>query len=86
LPHFTEINYAMPLSFTTVNLDAWNALDSATQKAVLEAAAETEARQWQALDGRIAKNYERMRENGMAITRTVSSARSPRASRQRRRR
>src|SRR3989449_586761 len=23
LPHFTEINYAMPLSLTTVNLDAW---------------------------------------------------------------
>src|SRR2546428_13827934 len=74
LPHFTEINYAMPLSLTTVNLDAWNALDSATQNAVLEAAAETETRQWQALDGRIAKNYERMRENGMAITRTVSPA------------
>jgi TRAP-type C4-dicarboxylate transport system substrate-binding protein len=72
LPHFTEINYAMPLSLTTVNLDAWNALDAATQKAVLQAAAETEARQWQALDGRLAKNYERMRENGMTITRDVS--------------
>src|SRR6266581_6021248 len=74
LPHFTEINYAMPLSLTTVNLDAWNALDAATQKAVLEAAAETEARQWQALDGRLTKNYQRMRENGMTITREVSPA------------
>ncbi len=74
LPHFTEINYAMPLSLTTVNLGAWNALDAATQKAVLEAAAETEARQWQALDGRLAKNYDRMRENGMTITREVSPA------------
>src|SRR5207302_381439 len=74
LPHFTEINYAMPLSLTTVNLGAWNALDAAMQKAVLEAAAETEARQWQALDGRLAKNYERMRENGMTITREVSPA------------
>ena len=74
LPHFTEINYAMPLSLTTVNLDAWNALDAATQKAVLEAAAETETRQWQALDGRLTKNYERMRENGMTITREVSPA------------
>ena len=78
LPHFTEINYAMPLSLTTVNLDAWNALDAATQKALLEAAAETETRQWQALDGRLAKNYERMRENGMTITREVSTP-SPRA-------
>jgi TRAP-type C4-dicarboxylate transport system substrate-binding protein len=74
LPQFTEINYAMPLSFTTVNLDAWNALDAATKRAVLDAAAETEARQWQALEGRLAKNYERMRENGMAITRSVSPA------------
>jgi TRAP-type C4-dicarboxylate transport system substrate-binding protein len=74
LPHFTEINYAMPLSLTTVNLDAWNALDAATQRAVLGAAAETEARQWQALDGRLAKNYERMRENGMTITREMSPA------------
>ena len=74
LPYFTEINYAMPLSLTTVNLDAWNALDAATQKAVLQAAAETEARQWQALDGRLAKNYERMHENGMTITREVSPA------------
>jgi len=74
LPHFTEINYAMPLSLTTVNLDVWNALDAATQKAVLEAAAETESRQWQALEGRLGKNYERMRENGMTITREVSPA------------
>lgn len=74
LPHFTEITYAMPLSLTTVNLDAWNALDPATQKAVLDAAAETETRQWQALEGRLAKNYERMRENGMTITRELSPA------------
>ena len=74
LPHFTEINYAVPLSLTTVNLDTWNVLDAATQKAVLDAAADTEARQWQALAGRLAKNYERMRENGMTITREVSPA------------
>jgi len=74
LPHFTEINYAMPISLTTVNLDAWNALDPQTQKAVLDAAAETETRQWQALTGRLAKNYDRMRENGMTITLSVSPA------------
>jgi len=74
LPQFTEINYAVPLSLATVNLDRWNALDAAAQKAVLEAAAETDARQWQAMQGRVAMNYERMRENGMAITTTVSPA------------
>ena len=31
LPRFTEINYAIPLSFTTVNLDRWNSLDDATR-------------------------------------------------------
>jgi TRAP-type C4-dicarboxylate transport system substrate-binding protein len=50
-----------------VNLDKWNALDAPTRREVLEAAAETEARQWKALEGRIAQNYARMRENGMAI-------------------
>jgi TRAP-type transport system periplasmic protein len=74
LPAFTEINYAMPLSLATVNLDAWNMLDAAAQKAVLDAAAETEARQWQALGGRVAQNYERMRANGMSITQTVAAA------------
>ncbi len=38
----------------------------------LVAAGATEARQWQALDGRLAKNYEQMREKGMTITREVS--------------
>ena len=67
LPRFTEIQYAIPLSFTTVNLDKWNALDALTRREVQEAAAETEARQWKAIEGRIAQNYARMRENGMAI-------------------
>jgi TRAP-type C4-dicarboxylate transport system substrate-binding protein len=74
LPAFTEINYAMPLSLATVNLDAWNALDAATQRAVIDAAAATEERQWQALGGRVAQNYERMRANGMSIAQTVTPA------------
>src|SRR5437588_218649 len=53
LPRFTAINYAIPLSFTTVNADRWKALDDATRDALMEAAAETEARQWRALDGRL---------------------------------
>src|SRR5208283_851192 len=35
LSQFTEINYAVPLSLTTVNLDAWNALDATVQSAVI---------------------------------------------------
>src|SRR5258706_22155 len=74
LPRFTEINYAVPLSFTTVNLARWKALDDDTRKAIENAAAETEARQWQALEGRLAQNYARMRENGMAIDTVVAPA------------
>lgn len=74
LSQFTEINYAVPLSLTSVNLDAWNALDPAVQSAVIAAAAETEAHQWQSLEGRIASNYARMRDNGMTIHRQIAPA------------
>ena len=40
---------SIPLSFTTVNLDKWNGLDAPMRAEVLKAAAETEARQWKAL-------------------------------------
>jgi TRAP-type C4-dicarboxylate transport system substrate-binding protein len=72
LPGFTEMNYALPLSFTTVNLERWNALDAETRRGVQTAAADTEARQWQALEGRLARNYARMRENGMTIATEIS--------------
>lgn len=65
--NFSEIVYALPLSFGSVSLDAWNKLDATTQGAVLAAAAETSAHQWQAMSGRVAINYARMRENGVAI-------------------
>ena len=74
LPRFTEINYAIPLSFTTVNLDKWSSLDADTRGALAEAAAETEARQWQALEGRLEQNYKRMREQGMTIDTSVPRA------------
>jgi TRAP-type transport system periplasmic protein len=68
---FTEINYAIPLSLVTVNLGAWKALDPATQAIVLQAADETMAHQWQLMEGRVAENYQRMRENGMTIATEV---------------
>lgn len=57
----------MPLSFASVSLDAWQKLDTATQAAVEAAAAETSAHQWQAMSGRVATNYKRMRDNGVTI-------------------
>jgi len=70
---FTEINYAIPLSFATVNLDAWRRLDPATRAAVEAAAGETSDRQWQAMQGRVEQNYARMRSNGMAIVSPAST-------------
>lgn len=68
--NFSEILYAVPLSFGSVSLDAWNRLDAATQTAVAAAAAETSAHQWQAMSGRVAINYQRMRANGVTIDET----------------
>jgi TRAP-type C4-dicarboxylate transport system substrate-binding protein len=67
LPHFTEIGYAVPLSFTTVSATAYNALDPAMQALVRKAAADTEATQWAALLTRTASNYATMRQNGVSI-------------------
>ncbi|WP_332118802.1 TRAP transporter substrate-binding protein [Azorhizobium caulinodans] len=65
--HFSQITYAVPLSFGTVSLTAWNALDPQTQAAVLRAGEETTQAQWKAMEGRVAANYQRMRENGVVI-------------------
>lgn len=67
LPHFSEIVYAVPLSFGTVSLAKWNALDPTTQAAVAKAGNDTTAHQWEVLKTRVAENYERMRENGVTI-------------------
>ncbi len=67
LPHFSEINYAIPLSFATVNLDKWRKLDASTRRAVESAAEATEARQWVAVERRVFENYQRMRVHDMSI-------------------
>src|SRR5216683_697211 len=74
LSYFTEVNYAMPLSFATIGLAAWDGLPPDLQAAVGAAAAETENRQWQAMRGRVTANYERMRANGVTITSTIDPA------------
>jgi TRAP-type transport system periplasmic protein len=68
LPHFTALNYAVPLSLACVNLDTWNALDATTQQAVLNAADETSSVQWERMLGRVETNYATMRANGVTIT------------------
>lgn len=67
LPHFSEVNYALPISLATVNLVAYEALPADLRAIVDEAAAETERRQWSAIRTRLDENYARMRANGVII-------------------
>ncbi|MGX7708632.1 TRAP transporter substrate-binding protein [Methylobacterium sp. Gmos1] len=67
LPHFTAVQYAMPLSIAVVSGSAYEALPEALRQAVDAAAAETEARQWAAIRTRLDENFSRMRQNGVAI-------------------
>ena len=67
LPHFSEILYAIPLSFASVSLDAWNALEEPTRAIILEVARQTTDRQWKAMANRTAQNFARMRENNVKI-------------------
>ena len=74
LPRFTQLDYAIPLSFTTVNYDRWISLDDKERAAILLAAQRTEARVWKALELRVEENYARMREHGVTIDTQVSPA------------
>jgi TRAP-type C4-dicarboxylate transport system substrate-binding protein len=68
LRHFTEINYAVPLSLATLNEGVHAALLPDLREAIDRAAAAAEARQWQLLETRLAENYARMAANGVTIT------------------
>jgi len=67
LKFFSDIYYAVPLSFAAVSLEAWGKVDEATRAAIEEAAGETTEHQWAALSGRVEQNFARMRQNGMTI-------------------
>ena len=72
LDHFTEINYAMPLSMVHMNLDIYNDLPDDLKKAVDEASTATEKFNWDGLTDRRANNYKTMQENGMTVVTGVS--------------
>lgn len=67
LPNFTAIGYAMPLSFTTLNAAAYQALTPTQREAVDAAAQATEQQQWARLTTRLDENLARMRAHGMTI-------------------
>jgi TRAP-type C4-dicarboxylate transport system substrate-binding protein len=68
LPHFTEIGYAVPLSFATLAAPLYDRLPNDLQEAVDRAAAATQAHSWDSLAKRLEENYARMRANGVTIT------------------
>ncbi|WP_415713745.1 TRAP transporter substrate-binding protein [Maridesulfovibrio sp.] len=47
LKYFSKINYAFPLNMLVINQDYWDALNPKQQEAMLKAAAEVEAYQWE---------------------------------------
>ncbi len=67
LPNFTELNYAWPLSLAFASTTRLATLPPAQRDALIAAGTETEARQWQAITGRLEANYRVMRENQVAI-------------------
>jgi TRAP-type C4-dicarboxylate transport system substrate-binding protein len=71
LPNFTELNYAWPLSLAFASAPWLASLPAAQQQAVRDGAAATEARQWQAIIGRLEANRRTMRENQVAIHETT---------------
>jgi TRAP-type C4-dicarboxylate transport system substrate-binding protein len=56
----------------TINNEVWDALEPAWQQAMLAAAAETEAHQWEVMKTRVAANYARMRAAGVSIITELS--------------
>jgi TRAP-type C4-dicarboxylate transport system substrate-binding protein len=67
LTYFTAIDYARPLSFTTINAGTWEALTQEQRDGITIAAKVTEEKQWARLSRRLAENTARMRANGVAI-------------------
>ena len=67
LPYFTTIEYAMPLSFATVNEKAYAALSPKQKRAVDQAAEITEFRQWLRLQHRAAQNRQHLQDLHIAV-------------------
>ena len=65
--NFSDVGSALPLSFASISLTAWESLDEAGRAAIEEAANETSQHQWSALAGRLTENFARMRANGVVI-------------------
>lgn len=71
--NFSAINFAWALSMLTVNKDSFDKLSEKNKRAVMEAAAEVEARRWAALDENVQSRYAEMRTKGVKIVPAISA-------------
>lgn len=67
LPHFTALNYASPLSLAFCSSAVLGALPDVARQAIIQAAEETERRQFSAITTRLDENDARMKANGVQI-------------------
>ena len=74
LPHFTAVNYSIPLSYTIINNDVWNSLEGDQQAIMEKAAQQVEQASWSGVEQRISANYTRMRDNNMTLNTEPSSS------------
>jgi len=73
LSHFNALPYSVAINMTHMNLDAFNALTQEQQKALTEAAAETQKANWKRISERVQSNAKILKEKGV----TVVSAPAP---------
>ncbi|MDC0738909.1 TRAP transporter substrate-binding protein [Cognatishimia sp. SS12] len=67
LTHYTDIQAWIPKNIVVVNKRAFQRLDEATQAAVLQAAAEAEARGWEMSRAETAEKVAILQENGITV-------------------
>ncbi|MBB3232078.1 TRAP transporter substrate-binding protein [Halomonas stenophila] len=67
LSDFNAIQYAVPLNMVHMNRDAFRELSEENQQAILQAAEETDAHNWEVVKERVAQNYTELEEHGVSI-------------------
>ncbi len=74
LDHFTEINYAMPLSMVHMNKDVFDGLPDNLKKAVKASADAANDRNWREVVTRQRVNYKTLEKNGVTVVTRVPPA------------
>ncbi len=67
LKHTYQTNHLWALNEVTINMDAWNAISAADQKAIMGLAAELEPQFWDVARGEDTIMYAKLKENGMTV-------------------